>query len=459
MSRLQSSFRDPSGFLFRDPDGTLLRQVNREYGEDYRRLMESGLYDELVAEKLLIEHEEVDRSRKLTDDADRVIRPRELPFISYPYEWPFSALKDAALLTLEIQRRALNRGMVLKDASAFNVQFEGTRPIFIDTLSFEKYRPGTPWVAYAQFCRHFLAPLALMAKVDADLGRSLAIHLDGFPLGLAARALPVRTLLSPGLLMHLHLHAWLIRSQMRRKGRPEASPLPARKVSPSGLKALMDSLGRSIDKLRLRISRSEWSDYYDTHSYSKESFERKKELVERFIRRAAPGSVWDLGANTGLFSRLARSCGARTVAVDSDPLCVEKNYRAFKESDPDILSLRIDLTNPSPGLGWANEERAPFLERGPADCILALALIHHLAIANNTPLDSIASLLVRSSNRLIIEWVPKEDVQVQSLLRSRRDIFVNYRQEGFEAAFLRHFKILEREPIGASGRVLYLFEK
>ena len=198
VSKDPASFRDPCGFVFRDEDCTLYRQINRCYEANYRALIDGGLYDQLVEQELLIEHDEVSTSKAMTDDALVVIRPREVPFISYPYEWSFSALKQAALLTLEIQRQALRANMSLKDASSYNVQFEGTRPVFIDTLSFERYEPGTPWVAYGQFCRHFLAPLTLMSRIDISLNRLLANYIDGIPLDLASGLLPWTTWLKPG---------------------------------------------------------------------------------------------------------------------------------------------------------------------------------------------------------------------------------------------------------------------
>jgi methyltransferase family protein len=459
--RVPSSFRDPSGFLFRDGSGTLLRQVNERYRSDYRLLMESGLYRDLVDNRLLVDHEEVDPSAKLSSEACCVIRPRELPFISQPHEWAFSAFKHAALLTLEIQRRALGFGMSLKDATAFNVQFDRGQPIFIDTLSFEKHVEGRPWGAYGQFCRHFLAPLALMAKTDVDLGRLLLIHVDGVPLSLAVKLLPMRTLLSPGLLMHLHLHAWMVKRHSAGATASKGAQGSRRvATSKTGLLALVESLKRCVRRLRWSPAGTEWADYYESHSYSSQSMERKKEIVASYLAQLTPGTVWDLGANTGLFSRLASRSGARTVAFDVDPACVERNYLDVrKEGDANLLPLRLDLANPSPHTGWGHEERPSLASRGPADVVMALALLHHLAISNNVPFDRIAEFLARLCRYLVIEFVPKSDSQAQRLLRSREDIFSGYEQEEFEAAFGRHFAILRTDPIAQSGRVLYLMQR
>ena len=458
-ARIPGSFRDPSGFLFRDASGRLLRQVNARYRADYAALLESGLYADLTSNGLLVEHEEVDLSARVTEEACRVLRPRELTFISHPYEWPFSALKHAALLTLEIHRRALERGMSLKDASGYNVQFDRGKPIWIDTLSFERYVEGSPWVAYGQFCRHFLAPLALMAKIDVDLGRLLALHIDGIPLELAARLLPRRTLLRPGLCLHLHLHAWMVRRHSATGGGKPRGKKAARTSRKSQL-ALVESLKGSIRSLAWRPAGTEWADYYDSHSYSEASLERKKEIVAAYLAEVRPGTVWDLGANTGLFSRIASRAGAATIAFDVDPACVERNYLASrKEGDSRLLALRQDLANPSPRIGWNLAERTSLTDRGPADVVMALALLHHLAISNNVPFDGIADFLAGICARLIIEYVPKTDPQAERLLASREDVFASYDRTAFEAAFGRRFRILRTDPVGESGRVLYLMER
>jgi ribosomal protein L11 methylase PrmA len=452
-----SSFRDPSGFVFRGEDGQLYRQVNHGYEADYRQLMADGLYRDLVEAGLLVEHDEAPLSRRLTEAAAAVLRPRCVEFISYPYEWCFTALKAAALLTLDLQRRALRHGMSLKDASAYNVQFEGVRPVFIDTLSFERYQPGRPWVAYGQLCRHFLAPLALMARTDIRLNRLLASHLDGVPLDLAARLLPWRTRLRPGLFLHLHLHSW---SLQRHADTSEPKGLRgAPSLRPQALDRLLDSLERTVEGLSWRPAGTEWADYYASHSYTSAALDQKKRFVAESLEQAAPRTVWDLGANTGLFSQLAAERGANVMSFDIDPACVEMNFHTCRERRIErVLPLCLDLTNPTPSLGWAHEERSSLAERGPADVVLALALVHHLAISNNVPFDRIAGFLPRLGRHVIVEYVPKDDPQVQRLLRSRTDIFCDYTVETFEAALGRFFRVRSRQALPESGRVLYFLE-
>ena len=453
---LPSSFRDPSGFLFLDRD-VLYRQVNRSYREDFDHFMSSGLCSSLVDAGLLVAHEEVALPPAEPQECYKILRPEPLPFISYPFEWSFSQLQDAALTTLAIQKRSLDRGMSLKDSTAYNIQFRKGKPLLIDTLSFERYSEGRPWTGYRQFCQHFLAPLALASFADIRLSQLLWIHLDGIPLDLASRLLPFRTRFRFSLLTHLHLHA---------KAQTHFADKPARQVRRSvsrrALQGLIENLESCVGALSWTPLQQEWASYYEDTNYTGESFRYKEQLVGEYLDRInpKPDMVWDLGANTGLFSRLAASRGMTTIAFDQDPACVERNYRVCRqEGDTHILPLWVDLTNPSPNLGWHGRERMSLLERGTPDAVLALALIHHLAIANNLPLSRLAGFFGELCRSLIIEFVPKTDSQVQRLLASREDIFPNYTQEAFEQAFRRYFEIRTVTQIRQTERSLYLMER
>ncbi len=449
---LPSSFRDPSGFLFLR-NGTMYRMINAVYGENYDLFMASGLYEALAADEMLVSHEEAPVPPG-HDKAYKVIKPDFLPFISYPYEWCFGELRDAALLTLRIQKKSLQFGMSLKDCSAYNIQFKNCRPVFIDTLSFEKYQPGAPWIGYRQFCQHFLAPLALMAHTDVRLNQLLRIYIDGIPLDLASRLLPFRTCLSFSLLSHIHLHA-----RAQKHFGDKSVNVRKYKMSSASLLGLIDDLESLIRGLKWQPTGTEWEDYYENVNYSREAFESKKELVGSYLERIRPAEVWDLGANSGVFSRVAAAKGSRVVSFDVDPAAVEKDYReCTKESETNILPLLLDLTNPSSGIGWANRERESFSRRGPTDAVLALALIHHLAITNNVPFRKIAEFIAGLCRHLIIEFVPKNDSQVRKLLATREDIFPEYDRESFEAAFESRFTIRGSVPVEGSERTLYLME-
>ena len=416
-----ASFRDPAGFVF-IRDGQLYRQVNESGSADYSQLMSSGLYAELVKSGDLVAHEEADPRLSPDGRACGVIRPEAIGFISYPYEWCFSQLKDAALLTIRLQKAAIARGMTLKDATAYNVTFSNGRPVWIDTLSFAVAKPNQPWVAYGQFCQMFLAPLALASKVDIRLLQLLRSYIDGVPLDLASTLLPGASRIRPGLLMHLHLHA----TAQRRVPAQRAwkKKLPRTTFSRNALIGLVESLERTVERLEWRAPATTWGNYYEETNYTDAAFTHKREIVGSVIDRLLPASVWDLGANDGTFSRIASDRGIPTVAFDVDPVAVERNYRrASTASERHVLPLLLDLTNPSGAYGWANEERDSLAARGPADVALMLALVHHLAIAHNVPLERIADYAARLARTIIVEFVPKADSQVQRMLASREDIF------------------------------------
>lgn len=452
---LDSSYRDPCGFLF-TAEGGLYRQINKIYQRHYEHLFSSGLYDKLTSAGLLIQHREVSIQSPSPELAYKIIEPDLIPFVSYPYEWGFSQYKDAALVTLEIQKIALEYGMTLKDASAYNIQFFRGKPVLIDTLSFEVYQPGKPWVAYRQFCQQFFAPLSLIAYVDIRIKKLVRIYLDGIPLDLASHLLPFRTRFILPVLAHIHLHA---KTQKRYAG---DKSMPKGNFSRTAMLGLIDSLETGVRNLKWKLPDTEWGNYYNDTNYTDAALTQKEHLVGDFLDRIQPkpGIVWDLGANTGVISRQASVREITTIAFDVDPVAVEKAYAdAWARSDSYLLPLILDLTNPSPAIGWSHSERASLLERGPADAILALAVVHHLAIFNNVPFNKLADFFAEAGNWLIVEFVPKQDSQVQRLLASREDIFPDYTMDAFEKAFRQRFKIHQSVAIEGTERRLYLMEK
>ncbi len=452
-TEIPSSFRDPGGSLFAK-GGTIYRNVNYCYKEHYDCAKESGLYEALIGSGLLVPHREIKLNSPKRREVYKIISPEKIPFISYPYEWSFSQLKDAALLTLEVQKKALDHNMILKDASAFNVQFWHGQPMFIDTLSFENYIEGSPWVGYRQFCQHFLAPLALMSYRDLRMNQFFRVFIDGVPLDLAASMLPMRTLFHPLVVSHLHLHA------MGQKRFSANKAMPHWSIPRQNLIALIDSLKSAVDGLLLKNQRTEWQSYYEETNYSVEAFSEKTEAVSGFLSTANPKTVWDFGANTGKFSRLASDRGIETVSFDIDPKAVEENYLEVKKrKEKNLLPLLLDLTNPSPAVGWANQERMSLESRGGADVVLALALVHHLAISNGVPFGKIAEYFSRLCKNLIVEFVPKTDSQVGRLLATRRDVFPAYCEEEFEKKFGKHFSIKGKKRLADSERLIYLMKK
>lgn len=455
--RLGASFRDPAGYMFVE-GGTLYRRVNAGYAAGFDELVSSGLYRVLVDKGWLVSHEQQPVTE---EDGSRIIRPEPIPYVSYPYEWSFSQLQDAALLTLHIQLSSLARGMTLKDASAFNVQFVGSRPVFIDTLSFEPYRDGQPWVAYRQFCQHFLAPLALRSHVDDRLGHLFRRYLDGIPLDLAVKMLPMATRLRPGLLLHLHGHA---RSQQRhaRAGTGDAEAVRIRPLTKNRQIALLESLRQTVLSCRAPRQVTEWSHYYHDTSYSADAMSAKERLVCELVETVAGRArlLHDVGANTGRFSRLLAGPARYVVSHDVDEAAVEQHYvRNREHGEEGILPLVMDLTNPSPASGWGLAERLSSLDRLAGGVVVALALVHHLAIGNNVPLSMIASMFAQVAEAAVVEFVPKGDRQVRRLLATRADVFPTYTEEAFAEAFRAHFEIVRRVPVTGMDRVLFAMSR
>lgn len=451
---IPSSFRDHSGNLFFHK-GSIYRLINYSYSDNYELFIKSGLYNDLVEKGFIVSFKEIEFNDFPIRNAYKILKPVKLDFISYPYEWCFSQLKHAALLTLEIQKIALSYGMSLKDASAYNIQFNKNSPIFIDTLSFERYHDGKPWVAYRQFCQNFLAPLALMSLKGIKLGRLFQIFLDGIPIDFTCSLLPKKSLFMFGILIHLHLH-----SMIQRRFEKQNTKLNKYKIHKHSLINIIESLKTTIKKLSLNQQNTAWIDYYDSCNYTERAMENKKDIIKEMISKFDPGIVLDLGANEGTFSRLIAKRAKQVISIDNDPACIEKNYLyCIKNNETNILPLVIDITNPSPSIGWQNKERTSFFERFKFDTVVALAIIHHIAISNNVPIDKIAYFLKDICRYLIIEFIPKTDKQLVKLMSSREDIFFNYNKNEFENVFSRYFVIKEVSNIVDSERTLYLMEK
>jgi hypothetical protein len=455
LDRHAASWRDPAGFVYRRDDA-LLRQIQPSWVDEWRAFAASPLAKRLVDGGRLVRWEDAPLGEAFDDTAAAVIRPEVVPFISYPYEWTFGQLRDAALLTLDIQAAAIAADWTLKDASAYNVAFRGVTPVLIDHLSFQRLPPESPWVAYQQFCEHFLAPLALMARRDVRLGRMLRDRLDGIPLDLAAALLPGRTRLRLGLGAHIHLHA---RSQRSHAG--DARKPTEVRLSRSRLSALVESLRGTVEGLRWEPSGTEWADYADKGhlSYEGGTPDAKEVIVRGLLEQVGGGpgrTCWDLGANTGRFSAIAAALGYRVLSFDIDPAAAERHHRALRAAGrTDTTPLVMDLADPSPGLGWAGRERASLVDRANADVILALALVHHLGIGRNVPLAMVMDLFADLAPQAIVEWVPRGDPMVDVLLASREDVFSDYTTEGFEAALRPAYEVRSRTPIPGSPRVLY----
>lgn len=437
--------------MFED-QGVWKRAVTTRGLDDYSALMDSGLADSLMSDGLLVRHDEEPAGSSTPDEACRVFVPEQIGFISYPYEWCFSQLKDAALTTLEIQQRALAHGMSLKDASAFNVQFHRGRPVFIDTLSFER-DDGAPWVAYEQFCRHFLGPLLLMKYVSHHAGRLLATDLGGIGLDMVSRMLGWASWFNAGALLHVHLHARAIAGQKHGDARADGAARTGAKA------AVAESLRRAVDGACLPTKESAWSSYeMQADHYSQTARDTKRNFVARTLCRMPRGLVYDAGGNTGQYSRAAASSGHDCVLYDSDIECVERAYRQCKQSgEQSILPLRFDFSNPTPALGVNLRERLGSFDRPRAGLVMALALVHHLRLKENIPFAMMASCFARMGDRLLIEWVGPEDPMAGSMLAGKKRP-PEYSMGAFLREFSNFFRVVESEPLHGMDRTLLVME-
>lgn len=449
-----ASFKDQSGFVFRE-NNQIYTQINQCHSEDFDFLMSSSLYRSLVSRELLIPHKEADVTVDMLE-CYKIIKPKQIPLISYPYEWSFSQLKDAALLTLFIQKTALNYGMTLNQASAFNIQFINNKPIFTDILSFEKYKKYSHWAPYKQFCENFIVPLALMAYKDVRLSELFKIHLEGIPLDLASLILQKPSKFNFSVFAHIHMHA---KGQKYYAEKINAFEQQA-KVSLPGLKALINSLEFAIKSINLTESELQWENYQTNTHYCDPYFKIKYDTVREYIKMIKPESVLDLNSNVGEYSRIASNKGFFTIAADSNPIAVEQNYLIAKRNkERNIMPVLVDIMNPSPAIGWANKQFEAFSKRAQAQTVLALDLIHHLSITNSLPFETSADYFAQLGDSLIIEFIAKNDIKVQSLLMGRKGDYANYCSEHFEQAFCKYFEIKEARSIPNCRSTIYLMVK
>ncbi len=455
------SFRDPHSRVL-EADGAVLRLLSEQGLRDWSALAESELFRRAVAEGKLVGTEveptdAVDLPHGLVDGAAAVLRHEVMPFVSYPYEWTFAMLKDAALLQLELLRRALEEDLILKDSSPYNLQWRGATPVFIDVGSFESLRPGEPWVGYRQFCMLFLYPLLLQAYKGLPFQPWLRGRLDGIEPQECRDLMSVRDLLRGGVLSHVLLHA---RLERRHAGSDRDVK---RELGRAGFKkelilANVKRLDRLVRKLDWQPDASEWSDYGPRGHYTDADSEQKDE----FVRRAAAGRdwklAWDLGCNDGRFSRIVAEHARYVVAMDSDAAVVDSLYRTLRaENGTSILPLFVDVTDPSPALGWRGAERRTLVERGSPDLTLCLALIHHVSIRGNVPVRDFLAWLRSLETKLVIEFPTTDDPLVRRLLsRKQEGTHPDYDRGYFERCLAELFDVESSEELSSGTRVLYV---
>ena len=463
------SFRDPDSRVLVSDEG-VFRVLSEAGLADWRALAESDLFERAVADGSLIATSPAngdagdlalsEAETALAEPPAAVLRHERIPFVSYPYEWTFGMLRDAALLQLDLLLASLDEGLILKDATPYNVQFDGARPVFIDVGSFERLREGEPWAGYRQFCMQALYPLMIQAHRDIALQPLLRGRLEGIPPVEAAKMLSGRHRFHRGVLTNVVLHARLERRYERSAGDEVRGELKKARFSTELIRANARKLRKLVSRLEWKPGATAWNAYRTTNTYDDEDAERKSAFVRAAVDRLAPALTWDLGANDGAHSRIAAESGSYVLAVDSDHATVEALYRSLRESgDGRILPMVADLADPSPGLGWRNAERRPLADRGRPDLVLCLALVHHLSIAANVPLAEVVAWLADLGAPAVVEFPTREDPMVKVLLAAKREgSHPDYDRERFEALLAERFEIRRSEQLGSGTRHMYEVE-
>ena len=406
-----------------------------------------------LKKKLLVPFTELSENHTGKPDWYKTLQPQQLPFVTYAWEWSFEQLKNAALTTLNICRLALQKGMILKDATPTNIQLIDGRYKLIDTLSFETYKDGEAWVAYRQFCECFLNPLLIAAYTGMEVHKLMLGYPDGVPAAVTSSLLPLKTKFKASIYLHVHLQAKIAEKKSTELRQTK------RTITKKNVDQIAQNLHTCISNLSLPSKTTTWNNYYSETILSEEYFSEKKKLVSSILEGIEYNSVFDLGANEGEFSLLCRK-EAMVIATDFDSDCINRLYKRIKqEKITNVYPAVLDLTYPSPSMGWMNDERPAFFNRTKVDVCMALALIHHLAIAKNITFEQLATFFASVCNTLIIEFVPKSDPKVNELLTWREDIFEEYNQEAFEFAFADQFELETKLNVGGSGRVIYVYRK
>jgi SAM-dependent methyltransferase len=450
------SFKDPDGRIFYLGD-SVYRSLSGHAAGRMQRLDEQGHLAALIEAGLMVPTRLVSSTGAGIHQqgiGPNILEHDRIEVISYSYEWPFALLRDAAVVTLEIIERCLAFDCILKDATPYNIALYKGHPVLIDVLSIDRYEDGMPWEGYAQFCREFLFPLLLAAHKKVDVHSLLRGSLNGISNEIAAALFSFGDLRKAGVLKHVKLQALLQRSFKRSDFDAKRSFKDSRfgkdliLTNVKGLKDLLNDLAPSTTD-------STWIDYTDTHSYDSDEEAEKMAFVQAMLETHGPDRVIDIGCNTGVYSRIASKYAATVISLDFDASCIDRLYRGCrKDGIHNIVPLVADLLNPSPGLGWMMRERASLFDRIRGDDFLALALVHHIAITGNVPLENFVEALSKVAGGGVVEWVDKSDPMVQTLLKNRRDVFARYTWDHFKEALEQYFDIEKVTDIGGGRRRL-----
>lgn len=459
MRQEPGSYRDPRGQIYHQ-DGRLFRTVTEAGYQDFMDVAETGLLQSLINSNRLVAYDLVDPVDHGFDTSAKLLLEHSvLPYISYPYEWGFNLLKSAAVMQLQIILESLEHGVMLSDASAYNIQFVGAKPIFIDHLSFRPYQEGEYWIGHRQFCEQFLNPLLLRSSLGIPHNSWYRGSLEGITSVELNKLLPVYKKMGLNMFTQVHLQAHFQTKSIKQTNQPTAKSkaIGERKLPKKSLEQLILSMLRWINKLQPKDQQSSiWSNYVSTKSYTDAANSQKGDIVSDYVTRTKSGSILDLGCNTGEYSEIALNAGAtRVVAYDFDHGALDRAFDRAEKNSLNLLPLFLDATNPPPDQGWMQSERQGFSQRANTDGLLALALIHHIVIGKNVPLESCVQWLLSLADHGLIEFVPKTDPMVQILLMNREDIFPQYTVEKFRSILSSKADVVSETKIIDSDRIIF----
>ncbi len=456
MIKENGSFRDPAGQIYYE-NGRVFRRLTSIGVQRYLDLSDNDIISKSISKGFLINTYEI-KNENETNNNQLILEHEKIPYISYPYEWSFSQLKDAAIFHLDFHLFLLENNATLIDSSAYNIQFIGTKLKFIDVLSIKKYSEGEHWVGHKQFCENFLNPLILKSKKGIKFNNWFKGNLEGIETGELNNLLTIFDKFSYNIFAHIHL---LNKLEEKYKSQKTLKPIVKnkKKISKKNLIAMLSQLRKFILGIQDHKSISTWDGYSLNNSYSTEEENNKKDCVAKFCRRNNFDLIADIGCNDGEYSILSLSNGCKKViGFDFDINTINKAYENAKDKNLNFLPLYFDASNPSSNIGWYQKERKGFIERGNFNAIIALAFEHHLAIAKNVPLNDVIGWLVSLAPTGLIEFVPKNDETIQKMLELKGDIFPDYNQENFEKYLLTNSKIISKTIVSNSKRTIYEYK-
>jgi len=455
-----SSFRDNFGSVYHS-NGNILRTVNKVAEKNFHTLNEKNIFKESIDKGFLIDFEILDKDQHPDSlkDYNIILKAQKISFISYPYEWTFNQLKDAAIHHLNFQIFLLKLNCVLRDASAFNIQFYKGKPVFIDIMSLEEYKNGEYWSGYKQFCENFLNPLLLGHLKNIKHNDLFRGSIEGLDTVLLNKLLSFKDKISFNIFTHVVLQSKFLQQDINNPKATREKKNKLKKFKKTSYLYMLNQLKTWISKLKLKENKSIWGKYEKCNTYTEKSLSEKEKIVSQFVKKIQPNKLIDLGCNNGQFCKIALENGAKeVVGVDFDINAISNTYRMSKKDNFNLLPLFIDLSNPSPNQGWRQLERQGFKERFKCDAAIALAIEHHLIIGKNVPIDEFIDWIIDFGKFGLLEFIPKEDETIKDMLSTKEDIYFDYSQKNFEKELSKKANIINTYTLADSKRILYEYK-